>query len=297
MTHYRRGAPAFTLLELLVVIAIIAILLGLLCPAVQQVREAANRMQCQSNLREIVLAFHHADEANGMMPPGIGFYPGTGGMAYGNGLFHVLPYLEQNNLFESSRVNGFAFAGYNDTFSRPVKVFICPSDPTTQGGVVQDNSGIPWGASSYAGNAQVFCRVAGDGHFLDPQGFPRLGTAFPDGEAYTILFAEKYARCRNNDWPEGGCFWAYWVTGANVEPLHPGFAIDWSASSIHEGSTFQERPRPDDCDPTRTSTAHIGGMAVGMADGSVRTVSTSVSGATWWAACTPAGGEVLGPDW
>jgi prepilin-type processing-associated H-X9-DG protein len=81
--------------------------------------------------------------------------------------------------------------------------------------------------------------------------------------------------------------------------LHPGFAISWTPLeySIGPGSKFQLNPRQGNCDPTRTSTGHTGGMQVGLADGSVRFVSAGIGGETWWAACTPAGGEVLGPDW
>jgi hypothetical protein len=154
-----------------------------------------------------------------------------------------------------------------------------------------------WGAGSYAGNAQVFATVTPDGEFVNPQGAARLAATFSDGTSNTILFAEKYARCTNFAWPEGGSFWAYSLTGPSAQPLHPGFAISWTRGSIGPNSRFQPNPRPEDCDPTLASTGHTGGMEVGLADGSVRFVGAAVSGETWWAACTPAGGEVLGADW
>jgi hypothetical protein len=84
----------------------------------------------------------------------------------------------------------------------------------------------------------------------------------------------------------------------------PGFAIrafaaNGAPKAIGEASIFQVQPTPfkGNCDPTRASTAHTGGILVGLADGSVRTLARSMSGATWWAAVTPAGGEVLGSDW
>src|SRR5262249_56052502 len=87
----RRG---FTLIELLVVLAIIGILLGLLLPAVQKVRESANSTKCRANFRQLALGFHAAADANeGKLPPGIGRYPETANN-YGSGYFHALPYFE-----------------------------------------------------------------------------------------------------------------------------------------------------------------------------------------------------------
>jgi prepilin-type N-terminal cleavage/methylation domain-containing protein len=292
--HPREG---FTLLELLVVLGIIGTLLGLLLPAVQMVREAAKRMTCRNNLRQIVLAFHNADEANGRMPPGIGFYPGTQGGAYGNGFFHALPYLEQDNVYKEA----FANKPY---YSRPVKVFLCPSDPSADGGVVTV-AGTEWGAG-YAGNAQVFCVVSSKSatppwDLLNPQGYPRLSTTFPDGTSNTILFAEKYALCSNYDFPEGGSFWGYSITGPDTLPYHPAFAVSWRGYSVGPRSHFLVRPQPfngqdSNCDPSLASTAHQA-MQVALADGSVRSLSPGMSGDTWWAACTPADDDLLGPDW
>jgi prepilin-type N-terminal cleavage/methylation domain-containing protein len=294
--------PAFTLIELLVVIAIIVVLLGLLLSGVQVAREAGNRATCMNNLRQLGLACRNCNTQSGRLPPGLGFFPGKAfapGGAYGTGLFHLLPFVEQDNLYaQSAGSGGFHLPAYNGVFQQRVRVFECPSDPSKE---KTDYRGSTWAPSSYAGNVQVFCVVDDKFHITDPQGAAVIPTSFPDGTATTILFAEKYARCTfpNRGFPEGGSFWAYDVTGPQVEPLHAGFALRWTDYSIGPRSHFQLRPSPflGGCDPSLASGPHSAGLMVGMADGSVRCESASVSGDTWWAACTPNGGEVLGADW
>jgi prepilin-type N-terminal cleavage/methylation domain-containing protein len=324
----RRG---FTLIELLVVIAIIAILIGLLLPAVQKVREAANRIKCSNNLKQLGLAAHHYHDANGHLPPGLGYYPTATNGAFGTGWFHLLPFIEQENLFKSSlgtvpfpAPGGPAVAYYpgnNGVYSTIVKVYVCPSDPSVGSGVamIQGNS---FAVSCYAGNALLAIQGGLSTEPptpATPQGKVTLAE-ITDGLSNTILYAEKFARCSTTDtaiappFREGGTAWAYttfFVFNWQPPPMNlpgkafpPGFCIPGFKSGgavyvIGPESRFQHRPTPfiGNCDPTRAATAHPGGMQVGLADGSVRTLAPGMSGNTWWDAVTPAGGEVLGSDW
>src|SRR5947209_7914230 len=223
-----RQRRAFTLIELLVVIAIIAVLIGLLLPAVQKVREAASRMSCANNLKQLGLAAHNYHDSRGHLPPVIGYYPPASG-AFGTCFFHLLPFIEQDNLYRSAlgsvpfpQPDGptvVHFPGNNNFYSQPVKTFLCPSDPSVGPDGVVTINGFPFGASSYAPNAMVISeRFA-----IGPQGKARIDTDIPDGTSNTILHAEKYARCTNTvmapAFRDGGTAWAY--GGAAAFPWLP----------------------------------------------------------------------------
>jgi prepilin-type N-terminal cleavage/methylation domain-containing protein/prepilin-type processing-associated H-X9-DG protein len=272
----------FTLVELLVVIAIVAVLIGLLLPAVQQVREAANRTACDNNLRQLGLAAHHCNDARGTLPPMLGYFPVGSKQSYGGAFFHLLPFVEQDNVYR----NSFDPAGNdydvrrNDTRSIPVKTYLCPSDPSAPvTGLLEDDSAV----GNYAANYQVF----GAGGPSPWEGEARIPSTFADGTANTLLFAEKYGRC-----DQYGSRWA----NMDTTMWQPTFAVFVTGAA----SKFQVRPTPftgPSCNPGLASTPHLGGSQVCMADGSVRHVSASVSGDAWWWASTPAGGEPLPEDW
>jgi prepilin-type N-terminal cleavage/methylation domain-containing protein len=291
----------FTLIELLVVIAIIAILIGLLLPAVQKVREAAARTQCTNNLKQLGVAVHdYASTYNSQLPA---LTSSTGAPRYGNYqggiLVTLLPFLEQQNLYNDAAASPGdtwdAGNGLGGTVRQtPVKTYVCPSDFTVSSGWAQNQVGS-WMASSYGANYMVFGQMRAGGN----ADAPRFNVGnIPDGTSNTVAFAEEYATTNDGSY---GTLWAY-----------PG--IDWSWAwhpvvgnqRTHGGSpgcncgAFQNpqiKPTVAQANKWQAQAAHTGTIQVGLMDGSVRGVSANVSNLTWGYALQADDGQVLGSDW
>ena len=310
----RRG---YTLVELLVVIGIIAIVVALLAVGIVKDRAVAARTECANKLKQLGLACHNANSQNKRLPPAFGFYPHetdlySGGTALGNTFFHLLPFLQQDTLYNSacyrprsSPQRNFLFYTVNNAHQTQVSAFNCPSDPTLMPGVNPLTQNAP---SSYAGNYLVFGNVDADFISKNAQGKPQLGATFKDGASQTILFAEKYAsawisaEANNGTMYKGGCNWAYFQWDcqnpffAFVEPARRNVRRSTDPNGVGPNSTFQVQPNAaGGCNPCLPATGH-NAMNVCIADGSVRQLAASMERSVWWALVTPAGGEKL-PEW
>lgn len=292
MRYVSTRRTGLTLVELLVVIAIFAILIGLLLPAVQKVRGAANRLRSMNNIKQITLAVHnYAGAHRDGLPDTVG-YNAVGHVQDRSLFIAFLPYLEQGQLFQAYKKE-FGEGQWGDQFVIPV--YLSPADPTLS--TITDKGE---GLCSYAANAALFETNASLGRVSD-------------GLSNTVAFAEHYT---NNC---GGSVysWAYSDTPFYWPQPNPlGFVVKRRATFADRaygdvvpvgggpaarasvpGLTFQVSPPVGACDPRIPQTPHPGGMLTGLADGSVRVLAGSVSEATFWAAVTPRGGDVLGNDW
>jgi len=311
---FHRRWRGFTLIELLVVIAIIAILIGLLVPAVQKVREAAARTQCSNNLKQIGTALHNYHGTLGYFPNA---YININGGGTGSIFYFLLPYVEQDNIYKLGQMAPINtnpqpdaywgnFADPRTPAGHPIKTYLCPSDPTTDPNATWTNG---WVVGSYADNNYVF----GDSNPTwvgwasawdnSPPPHSRMPGSFQDGTSNTIGVAEKYARCNGS-----GTLWGHGEWNPQWEPrfftwqdpLFGPSPPSWPTPP--KCSKFQVQPGPNpsstsSCNNTITSTGHSSGMNVLLMDASVRNLNQAVSFNTWNFALTPSGGEVLGSDW
>ena len=307
LSKFVRRWRGFTLIELLVVIAIIAVLIGLLLPAVQKVREAAGRTRSQNNLRQMTVALNNiATNFDGKVPPAYGYFPAQPNDWGNRGneasiYFHLLPYLEGSAVYEAGSTvpNGGQPGGHLgyalewNGKDRIVKIFIAPLDPTQE-------EGQPF--CSYRTNNLAFAMPAGNqGSWTGP----RLPASFQDGTSNIIAFAEGYGRLdQTRSTPAGPDVQVKWFATMDYAACTNGGRCNGpSYHVVGDGKNptgvppaFTTDP-PDIAQYDRPNAFTASGLQVGMIDGSVRVVAPSISLATWYRANHPSDRQPLGTDW
>ena len=255
----------FTMIELLVILGILLFLLGLLVPAVQQIRRAAARTQSINNLKQLAIGLHNINDAYQKLPPVVVSFPAKNEKA-GTLFFHLLPFIEQANAYQQAGGD----VTKNSTYGIVIPTFLNPKDSSAPPGSRYKG----WLATtSYAANWMVFGHTDG--------GTASIPRTFLDGTSNTLVFAERYQMCNGNP-----CAWGY----SGLYYWAPMFAF-------YNKGKFQNMPKQNECNPALPQSTDSAGIQVALGDGSVRLVSESISSETWWNATDPADGNPLGPDW
>jgi prepilin-type N-terminal cleavage/methylation domain-containing protein/prepilin-type processing-associated H-X9-DG protein len=321
-----RGRPAFTLIELLVVIAIIAVLIGLLLPAVQKVREAANRAQCTSNLKQLAIGCHSYHDVYVSLPRDGDPVTVKTGVGWGDTtaprwswIARMLPYIEQQNLYAEAGIPTNKLSQNKDTLAAvatPLKILYCPSDLSPRQRTTTANlspflvgitnyhgvSGANWGADGYPteGNFSTPYRnigangsynglEKGDGLFWRSD--IRYGalkiTSITDGTSNTFMIGEDVPDLNQHN------AWSY-CNGANgtcAIPPNTGVTLPTGVPPSLGPSDFGDWP-----ERYSFRSRHPGGLQFAYADGSVHFISDSIPLQTYRALATIKGGETATAD-
>lgn len=319
---------AFTLIELLVVIAIIAILIGLLLPAVQKVRESAARIKCANNVKQIGLAMHNYMDTHGTLPPN-GLYPAGGPNNTWSAMARLLPFIEQENLHNAIDFNR-PYSQQPNVASMRIATYICPSDLNDHAKQNAAGVDVHW-MLSYAVNQgrwlvfQVSPRQLSDGAFAPNRGFKPAD--FTDGMSNTIGLSEVKgftSQVRNSGNPNlpgvplpaspaealayGGTFrlesgHTEWVDGKVHETgfttlFSPNTKMPYTDSGVVYDVDFLSASEGNAAGQTvyaavNSRSYHANGVNALLMDGSVRFITNSIATETWRALGTRAGGEVI----
>jgi len=321
-TSQAHTAPAqqgFTLIELLVVIAVIAVLVGLLVPAVQQAREAARRMQCSNNLKQVGLAFHSYHEVHGCFPSGYiadtltnqptrstVTFDGPPGWAWGT---LILPQLDQGNLYAKLNINLPCWLQTDPQWVQTtLPVYLCPSAGSNTGAFSLGGSGIvgaaTFGRSNYVANvgqeepwgfSQPDWSTVADGPLY--RNSRTRASDVRDGLTNTVFLGEHHPIISSKTWVGV-------VPGAEVcanDPARfPATACDHATTLVqaHSGPSSSEpgiihAPNAPTCHVCQMYSEHSGGANVCLGDGSVRFISEFINQDTWAALCSRAKKEVV----